>query len=138
MLNLIAEYFVLNSNARLAIRTLFTPTERRYPFLMFFAPGLLITNVLTIFCAAGLGVLRVILVPTPEKPDPQNPFAHVNPVKFGIYLGIAVLSVVILNPLFIINVRVSIQRNHSLLGYGIKPEDNVEPLPDILSDSVIQ
>ncbi|KAG0707328.1 mitochondrial carrier [Suillus ampliporus] len=100
-------------NAIYSLRVLLTPTERQKPWILYLTPGLLAVQVAHIaYVVLGLRSIRQLLLP--ELANAGMPRTEeISPVKFTIFLVIALLSTVILAPLEVIAIRISIQRNHA-------------------------
>ncbi|KAI0355571.1 mitochondrial carrier [Trametes cingulata] len=91
-----------------SLRILLTPTERRRPWTLYLTPGLLATQMFQILYAViVLRSFRLLLL--------SNGFT---PFKFGIYLGIEILSVSITCPLEVMATKLAIQRNHTSPEYN--------------------
>ncbi|KAI0374132.1 mitochondrial carrier [Pilatotrama ljubarskyi] len=91
-----------------SLRILLTPTERRRPWTLYLAPGLLATQMLQIlYAVVVLRSFRLLLL--------SKGFT---PFKFGIYLSIEILSVLITCPLEVMSTKLAIQRNHATPEYN--------------------
>ncbi|KAH9858820.1 mitochondrial carrier [Lenzites betulinus] len=91
-----------------SLRILLTPTEGRRPWILYLTPGLLATQMLRIlYSVIILRTFRLLLV--------VNNFT---PFKFGIYLGVEMLSVIITCPLEVMATKLAIQRNHASSEYN--------------------
>ncbi|KAG7098641.1 hypothetical protein E1B28_000557 [Marasmius oreades] len=102
-------------NAAKSLRVLLTPTERRRPWILYLTPGLLAAEVSHIAVVVmGLNPLRRLLLPS----QTVKFFEEVSYLKFGIYLIILSLSVIVLAPLEVMATRLAIQRNHSSTEYN--------------------
>lgn len=129
-------------NVRAALQTLFTPTERRYPFLIYFAPGAFVASILgtindTIFQTI-LGNLQITLF---KRPRTDNPWARLDFTQFVICIGVVMLHILITTPLSVLAVRLFIQRNNELVGYSEESEGDTErstTLPSPPPDEIIQ
>jgi hypothetical protein len=102
-----------------ALRRLFTPTELRKPWLLYFTPGLLGAKILHLsYIVLVLRSLRSGLLPsvdaissgTLERGSGIPP--DFTGLRIGTYIFLAGLSTVILCPLEVIATRLSLQRNH--------------------------
>ncbi|KAL7281750.1 mitochondrial carrier [Trametes coccinea BRFM310] len=90
-----------------SLRVLLTPTERRRPWILYLTPGLLATEFLRIlYTMVVLRSLRILLL------------RNFTPFKFGIYLGIEILSVAFTCPLEVMSTKLAIQRNHATTEYN--------------------
>ncbi|KAI0675211.1 mitochondrial carrier [Trametes maxima] len=91
-----------------SLRILLTPTERRRPWTLYLTPGLLAAELLQVLYAlVVLRSFRNLLL--------SNNFT---PFKFGIYVGIEMLSVIITCPLEVMVTKLAIQRNHATAEYN--------------------
>lgn len=81
-------------------------------------PGLLLAQVAHIFYTGiVLRIFRAILFPSlPTEGDSSD--ARINGFKLGIYIGIEMLSTVILCPLEVLSTKLAIQRNHASNEYN--------------------
>ncbi|KAH9929516.1 mitochondrial carrier [Epithele typhae] len=92
-----------------SLRILLTPTERRRPWVLYFTPGLLLTEVFHIaYTVIILQGSRALLL----GGETFSPF------KFGVYVAIEMLSVAIICPLEVMATKLAIQRNHSASEYN--------------------
>ncbi|OJT06349.1 hypothetical protein TRAPUB_2811 [Trametes pubescens] len=91
-----------------ALRILLTPTEGRRPWTLYLTPGLLATEMMHIlYNVVVLRSFRLLLL--------SSTFS---PFKFGIYLGVEMLSVIITCPLEVMATKLAIQRNHASAEYN--------------------
>ncbi|KAI0630262.1 mitochondrial carrier [Trametes polyzona] len=91
-----------------ALRILLTPTEGRRPWMLYLTPGLLATQMIhLLYTVVVLRSLRILLLSK-----------NFTPFKFGIYLGIEILSVIITCPLEVMSTKLAIQRNHASAEYN--------------------
>ncbi|KAL5495988.1 hypothetical protein ACEPAH_3117 [Sanghuangporus vaninii] len=103
-------------NPIFSLRTLLSVTERKHPWLLFLTPGLLVSVVLSIVH----GTLVMSLLKTLSFPvATRYPLARSSPTQLGIYLIASIVSVLISCPLSVVQVRLSIQRNHPPRDYEI-------------------
>jgi len=102
---------------RHSLRILLTPTERRKPWLLYFTPGLLTVQLISVaYGVLGLRTLRHFLLPgyRPGADLPEN----FTPLRFGLYFIVVVVSTAILCPLDVIATKLAIQRNHASAEYN--------------------
>jgi hypothetical protein len=96
-------------NLMASLRILLTPTERRYPWILYLTPGLLAAESIHIcFVVLFLSPLRRWLLPSLSTSP-----VDVSYVKLVIYLLILCATVGALTPLEVIATRLAIQRNHA-------------------------
>ncbi|KAI0769719.1 mitochondrial carrier [Trametes elegans] len=106
--SIVTPYKLPYFNAIYSLRVLLTPTERRRPWVLYLTPGLLAVQFLRIlYPLAVLRSFRLLLL--------ANNFSS---FKFGIYLGIEMLSVAITCPLEVMATKLAIQRNHATADYN--------------------
>ncbi|KAI0789136.1 mitochondrial carrier [Abortiporus biennis] len=99
-----------------SLRILLTPTERRRPWLLYMTPGLFLTQFChAVYAMVLLRSLRRWLIPTSED---TNTGFDIKPIKFSIYIVIALASTVILCPLEVMAAKLAIQRNHAAAEYN--------------------
>ncbi|CCM03583.1 uncharacterized protein FIBRA_05720 [Fibroporia radiculosa] len=108
-----------------SLRILLTPTERKKPWMLYSTPGLLAAQCIQIvYTAFLLTALRSFLVP---RPGPDDFMAS---VKFGIYIGVEVVSVVVICPLEVITTKLAIQRNHAAPEYNSVEQEAEDDMID--------
>lgn len=104
-------------NPMYSLRILLTPTERSRPWTLYMTPGLLLAEVAHIFYTGiVLRTLRAILFPSLSADGSSDP--KINGLKLGIYIGIEILSTVVLCPLEVLSTKLAIQRNHASNEYN--------------------
>ena len=81
-------------------------------------PGLLLAQVAHIvYTGIVLRIFRALLFPSiPANGDISD--ARINGLKLGIYIGIEMLSTVVLCPLEVLATKLAIQRNHASMEYN--------------------
>ncbi|KAF7288693.1 hypothetical protein HMN09_01375300 [Mycena chlorophos] len=116
-----------------SLRILLTPTERRRPWIIYLTPGLLAAQFLhTAYITLVLGPLHRVLIPMASGPGGVL-YPDTTALKFGIYVGIIILSTGLLTPLEVITVRLAIQRNQSSSDYNSvsqEVEGDAEDVPE--------
>ncbi|KAG6331089.1 hypothetical protein ID866_7998 [Astraeus odoratus] len=101
-------------NAMYSCRILFTPTERRRPWVLYFTPGLLAAQVVHIaYVVLILRSIRQLLLPELSNNSGFPVWQDVSSVKFTFFFFLALASTAILAPLEVISIRLAIQRNHA-------------------------
>jgi len=99
-----------------SLRILLTPTERRRPWILYLTPGLFLTQFLhAVYTMVLLRSIRRFLIPVSDEPSDT---LNISPIKFGIYLLLAILSTAILCPLEVMAAKLAIQRNHAAAEYN--------------------
>lgn len=129
-------YLLPWTNARYALRRLFTPTELAKPWILYATPGLLGAKLLHLaYVVLVLRSFRTLLLPSVSKMangdyDRKAGIpADFTVLRIGTYMIIATLSVAILCPLEVIATRLSLQRNHpATIPYqAVSEEEVAEP-----------
>ncbi|OCB88526.1 hypothetical protein A7U60_g4341 [Sanghuangporus baumii] len=103
-------------NPVFSLRILLSVTERKHPWLLFLTPGLLVSVVLSIVHGTLVMSLLNTLTFTVAT---RYPLARSSPTQLGIYLVASIVSVLISCPLSVVQIRLSIQRNHPPRDYEI-------------------
>lgn len=124
-------YLLPWTDARYALRRLFTPTELAKPWVLYATPGLLGVKLVHLgYVVLVLRTFRTLLLPSVNKlaNGTYNGETRVPPdftaLRFGTYMAIAALSTVILCPLEVIATRLSLQRNHpTTIPYQAAPQE---------------
>lgn len=107
-------------------RILFTPTERRRPWIIYLTPGLLTAQVAHIsFVVIVLRSVRQLLLPTFFSETGIPNFGGVSSIRVALYFALAVASTIVLAPLEVIAVRLAIQRNHAAPEYNSVSQEEV-------------
>jgi len=82
--------------------------------MLFFTPGLLVSELASLLYALGvLGTMRQLLFPALFQQG-GDIYAQLTALRLVLYLIVVIVSVVILTPLEVISTRLSIQRNHDV------------------------
>ncbi|KAG6916347.1 hypothetical protein DXG01_007238 [Tephrocybe rancida] len=119
-------FFGLNQG----LQTLLTPTERKRPWFLYLAPGLLVAN--------SLHIIIYALLLTPIRHDlrqrPQPPVViDLTPVHQAYYFVLALTSGAVLAPLKVIVIRLAVQRSHRTSEDGpIIPQDHADERPQYI------
>ena len=118
-----------------SLRVLLTATERRKPWILFFTPGLLLSEVLRIaYTVLFMDPLRLVILPRASSED-ASPFQNITFIRFSFYILLAVISTAIICPLEVISTRLSIQRNHDSPGFStVSQEEEVNEVVYSASD----
>jgi hypothetical protein len=121
-----------------SLQILLTPYELHRPWMLYFAPGLLVARSLHVFWLVFIqrGV-RKLLLPNfnsaliIENGDASEVVERLSPIGVGFYIAfVGISAVLVLTPLEVISTRLSIQRNSSQSGgFGAVPQD--EDLPEL-------
>lgn len=122
-------------NGMYSLRVLLTATERRKPWILFFTPGLLLSEVLRIaYTVLFMDPLRLVILPRASSED-ASPFQNITFIRFSFYILLAVISTAIICPLEVISTRLSIQRNHDSSGFStVSQEEEVNEVVYSASD----
>jgi hypothetical protein len=100
-----------------AIRTIFTPTERKKPWILYLTPGLLAAEVLHVAVVILiLSPFHRLLLPAIITPDPKP--TDISLWKAAVYFAIVAIATIVLAPLEVIATRLAIQRNHASSEYN--------------------
>jgi len=115
-----------------SLQILLTPYELHRPWMIYLAPGLLLSRCLHVLWVILVqrGVRRLLLpsldtLPIMEGEDPAGIIDSLPPFRLGIFIVfVGVSAVMVLTPLEVITTRLSVQRNHSqAAGFGSVPQD---------------
>lgn len=104
---MVTPHYLSCFNAKAALQTLLSPTERRRPWVLWTTPGLFVTlflhNAITI---VGLIPVRRVLIPI------WGTGGKANAERLLAYLALVVFMLLIQVPLEVIQIRLSILRNN--------------------------
>ncbi|KAG8788365.1 hypothetical protein FRC15_004645 [Serendipita sp. 397] len=115
-----------------SVQVLLTPYELHRPWMIYLAPGLLLTRTLhvswLVFVHRGVRRLLLPSLNTDDlynEEDPSTVIDRLPPFRLGLYLlFVAISAITVLTPLEVISTRLSVQRNHSeAAGFGRVPQD---------------
>lgn len=111
-------------NGIYSLRVLLSPTERRRPWILFLTPGLLVSEVVRIlYVVLFMHPFRVLILPSTLDEELGSPHQPLTFARFSIYLGLAIISTVIMCPLEVISTRLSLQRNNLSQGYTSEAQE---------------
>ena len=94
-----------------SLRIILSAAERRAPWILFLTPGLLIAQALQVSYAVGLVYFRRTLMPNLTIPSSFARLKDISPMWPVLFVGVALLSTLVLTPLEVIAARVSVQPN---------------------------
>ncbi|KAL4073975.1 mitochondrial carrier [Scleroderma citrinum] len=106
-------------DAAYSCRILFTPTERRRPWILYLTPGLLAAQVAHIaYVVLVLRSIRQLILPELTS-NPGFPlWQDISSIRLSIFFILALASTAVLTPLEVISIRLAIQRNHASPEYN--------------------
>ncbi|ETW78801.1 hypothetical protein HETIRDRAFT_410744 [Heterobasidion irregulare TC 32-1] len=94
-----------------SLRIILSDAERRAPWILFLTPGLLIAQALQVSYAVGLVYFRRTLMPNLTISSSSVRLKDISPMWPVLFVGVALLSTLVLTPLEVIAARVSVQPN---------------------------
>ncbi|KAJ7924873.1 hypothetical protein B0H13DRAFT_1976484 [Mycena leptocephala] len=120
-------------NLMMALRVLMTPTERRRPWMIYFTPGLLLSQCLHVaYVTLILAPLHRLLIPMTAGAGGVL-YPEFSPVKMSTYFVVVIVSAAILTPLEVMSTRLAIQRNQASAEYNSvsqEVEGDAEDVPE--------
>ena len=115
-------------DAAYSCRTLFTPTERLRPWILYLTPGLLAAQVTHItYVILVLRSIRQLILPELTGNHGFSIWQDVSSVRLSIFFILALASTAVLAPLEVISIRLAIQRNHASPEYNSVSQEDSSP-----------
>ena len=94
-----------------------TDTERRKPWILFFTPGLLLSEVLRLaYIDLFMDPLRLVILPRTSEDSIIS--QNISFIRRSLYIILTIISTAVICPLEVISTRLSIQRNHASSGFA--------------------